>query len=156
MDSFQDKIGWKRMRKRENKNYRSVPSLPDAFQKILKKQQKNCKKKKKNPLRLHLKPKQVGKGREREKIKILVPFRSYPTGNRKFQKNQEKNSKLPIWLHFKPKQVGKVREREKIKIFVPFCSVPTRRAIQNSKKIGKKFKKIKKHHYGFISSRSCL
>ena len=48
MDSFQDKIGWKRMRKRENKNYRSVPSLPDAFQKILKKYQKNCKKKKKN------------------------------------------------------------------------------------------------------------
>ena len=27
MDSFQDKIVWKRMRKRENKNYRSVPTL---------------------------------------------------------------------------------------------------------------------------------
>ena len=26
MDSFQAKIGWKRMRKSENKNYRSVPS----------------------------------------------------------------------------------------------------------------------------------
>ena len=25
MDSFQAKIGWKRMRKNENKNYRSVP-----------------------------------------------------------------------------------------------------------------------------------
>ena len=25
MDSFQSKIGWKMMRKRENKNYRSVP-----------------------------------------------------------------------------------------------------------------------------------
>ena len=25
MDSFQAKIGWKMMRKRENKNYRSVP-----------------------------------------------------------------------------------------------------------------------------------
>ena len=25
MDSFQAKIGWKRMRKSENKNYRSVP-----------------------------------------------------------------------------------------------------------------------------------
>ena len=32
------------------------------------------------------KPKQVGKGGEREKIKIIVPFRSYPTQNRKFQK----------------------------------------------------------------------
>ena len=26
MDSFQAKIGWKRMRKSENKNYRSVPT----------------------------------------------------------------------------------------------------------------------------------
>ena len=30
---------------------------------------------------------QVGKGREREKIKINVPFRSYPTRKRKLQKN---------------------------------------------------------------------
>ena len=30
MASFQAKIGWKRPRKRENKNYRSVPFLPDA------------------------------------------------------------------------------------------------------------------------------
>ena len=30
MASFQAKIGWKRLRKRENKNYRSVSSLPDV------------------------------------------------------------------------------------------------------------------------------
>ena len=30
MASFQAKIVWKRPRKRENKNYRSVPFLPDA------------------------------------------------------------------------------------------------------------------------------
>ena len=30
MTSFQAKKGWKRPRKRENKNYRSVPFLPDA------------------------------------------------------------------------------------------------------------------------------
>ena len=30
MDSIQAKIGWKRPRKRENKNYRSDPFLPDA------------------------------------------------------------------------------------------------------------------------------
>ena len=30
MASFQAKIAWKRMRKRENKNYRSVPLQPDA------------------------------------------------------------------------------------------------------------------------------
>ena len=43
MNSFQAKIGWKMMRKRENRNYRSVPFLPDVLQKILKKQQKNSK-----------------------------------------------------------------------------------------------------------------
>ena len=40
MDSFQAKIGWKRLRKRENKNYLSIPFQPDAKQKI----QKNSKK----------------------------------------------------------------------------------------------------------------
>ena len=40
MDSFLDKIGWGRMRKRENKNYPSIPFLPDTEQKIPKKLQK--------------------------------------------------------------------------------------------------------------------
>ena len=43
MASFQAKIGWKRLRKRENKTYHSIPFLPDALQKIPKKQQKNSK-----------------------------------------------------------------------------------------------------------------
>ena len=45
MYSFQDNIGLKKMRKSENKklSFRSVPFLPDAKQKIPKKQQKNCK-----------------------------------------------------------------------------------------------------------------
>ena len=43
MASFQAKTGWKRPRKRENKNYCSAPFLPDANQKIPKKQQKNSK-----------------------------------------------------------------------------------------------------------------
>ena len=30
MASIQAKIGWKRPRKRENKNYRSISFLPDA------------------------------------------------------------------------------------------------------------------------------
>ena len=37
MDTFQAKIGWKRMSKRENKNYRPVSFLPDALLKIKKK-----------------------------------------------------------------------------------------------------------------------
>ena len=43
MDSFLAKIGWGRMRKRENKNYSSVPFLSDAKQKIQKKQKKSPK-----------------------------------------------------------------------------------------------------------------
>ena len=58
MASFQAKIGWKRLKKRENKNYRFVSFLPDGQQKNPKKQQKYSK----IPLRLHFKPKQVGKG----------------------------------------------------------------------------------------------
>ena len=39
MVSILAKIGWKRMRKRENKNYRFVPFLPNAKFKIPKKLQ---------------------------------------------------------------------------------------------------------------------
>ena len=50
MASFQAKIVWKRPRKGENKNYRIVTFLPDALQKIPKKQQKNKKNYKKNSI----------------------------------------------------------------------------------------------------------
>ena len=43
MASFEVKIGWKTLRKRENRNYHSVPFLPDSLQKIPKEQQKNSK-----------------------------------------------------------------------------------------------------------------
>ena len=43
MASFQAKKGWKKPRKREYKDYRSVSFQPDAKQKIKKKQQKNSK-----------------------------------------------------------------------------------------------------------------
>ena len=46
MVSFHAKIVWNRPRKRENKNYRFVPFLPDVLQKIPKKYQKLQKKKK--------------------------------------------------------------------------------------------------------------
>ena len=35
-------------------------------------------------------------------------------------------------------------------------SVPTQRVIENSNKIAKKFKKLKKYHYGFLSSQNRL
>ena len=50
MASFQAKIVWKSPRKRENKNYHVVTFLPDALQKIPKKQQKNKKNYKKNSI----------------------------------------------------------------------------------------------------------
>ena len=43
MVSFQAKIGWKRLRKRKNKNYRTVSFIPDGQGKIPKKQEKNSK-----------------------------------------------------------------------------------------------------------------
>ena len=80
MASFQAKIGWKMPRKIENKNFFPICYYPTRNRKF----QKNCKKiekTKKIPLWLHFKPKQVGKGRERAKIKIIIPIRSYPTHN---------------------------------------------------------------------------
>ena len=43
MASFKAKRGWTRLRKRENKNYRSAMFLHDGLEKIPKKQQKNKK-----------------------------------------------------------------------------------------------------------------
>ena len=57
------------------------------------KNSKKLKKKKSNTIIVHFKPKQVGKGREIWKIKIIASFRSYPTRNRKFQKNNKKIKK---------------------------------------------------------------
>ena len=48
MASFKARIGWKRPRKKENKYYRFVSFLPNAKQKIPKKQQKNSKNLKNN------------------------------------------------------------------------------------------------------------
>ena len=79
MTSFQTKIVWKRQRKRENKNYSFVPSLPDAKFKIAKKF-----KRLKNASMASLKARIGWKGRERKKINIVVLLRSYPTRNRKF------------------------------------------------------------------------
>ena len=48
----------------------------------------------------------VGKGREREEIKINVSFRSYPMPNRKFKTNSKKIQKIrriPFWLQLEQK-----------------------------------------------------
>ena len=43
MVSFQTEIGWKWMRNRENKNFKSISFLHDALQKIAKTKEKNPK-----------------------------------------------------------------------------------------------------------------
>ena len=103
MASFEAKIGWKRMRERERKNYCSVPFLPEAQQKIPKKQQINL------------------------KNTIMASFQA----------------KID-WES--PRQ----RENKNCR------SIPTRRVIDNSIKIAKKFKKFENNHYGFISNQNRL
>ena len=89
MASFQAIIGRKRMRNRENKNYRSVSFLPDTYQKIPKKF-----KKLKNTIMNLFQAKIGWKSMRKIEIKIFVPFRSSPTRNRKFKKRNKKNSKF--------------------------------------------------------------
>ena len=83
MVSFQAKIGWKGLRKRENKNYHSVT--------------------------------QVGKGREREKIKIILPLRSYPNRNRKFQKNSKKILKIRKYHYGLLSSQNRLEKAEKVR-----------------------------------------
>ena len=64
---------------------------------------------------------------------------------------ENKNTFMALWHPFKPKQVGKGRERVKIKIIFPLRSYPTR-----NRKFQRNSKKIKKYHYGFISSKNRL
>ena len=61
MALFQAKIGWKMLRKIENKNYSSVTFLPTRNRKFEKKNSKIIQKIKKISLWFHFKPKQVGK-----------------------------------------------------------------------------------------------
>ena len=87
--------------KERNKNYSSISFLPDAFYKIPKKIAKKLKKLK-STIMATLKAKLGRKRTRKREIKITVPFRSYPTCDRKLKKKQQKNfknSKIPMWLH---------------------------------------------------------
>ena len=97
MASFHAKTGWKRPRKWENKNYHSAPFLPDAKLKIPKKIAKKLKKVKKYHYGFISSQKSIGKGGERDKIKIIVTFRPYPMRNLKFQKNCNKIQEIKIY-----------------------------------------------------------
>ena len=81
----------------------------------------------------------VGNGREREKIKIIIPIWPYTTRNRKFQKNSKKIQKI------KKHHYGFISSRRRLekdekerKQKLSFRSGPTQRVIENSKKIANK------------------
>ena len=80
------------------------------------------KKIKKTPLWLLFKTKQVGKGGEREKKKIVFPFRSNPTGNRKFQKKRKKIKKYRCGFISCQNRLENAEKEKKIKIVFPFPS----------------------------------
>ena len=103
MASFQVKTGGKgrvRVKIKINVLISSYPTWNREFQKNRKKIQKI----KKHHCGFFFKPKYVGEGREREKIKNkkFVPMSSFPTRNRKFQKiaKQFKKLKTPILATF--------------------------------------------------------
>ena len=62
---------------------------------------------------------------------------------------------MKLWHPFMPKQVGKGREREKKKIVVPLRFLPDAK-LKIPKKQQKNKKKLKKYHYGFISSQESV
>ena len=131
MASFQAKTGWKRSRKRENKNYRSVPFNPTrnwTFQK----NSNIIEKIKVYHYGFISSQNKVGKGGERGKIKIIGPFRSCTTRNRKFQKNCKKIKKIKKY-HYgflsSQNRFEKAEKERKYKLSVR--SVPTRLEIEN-------------------------
>ena len=77
------------MRNVENKNYRFVSFLSDAQKKIPKKL-----KKLKNTIENSFEVKIGWRRMRKRENKIIVPFCSYPTRNRKFQKNKKKIQKV--------------------------------------------------------------
>ena len=127
-NSFQAKVGWKRMRKREIKitvPFRSYPTRNRKFKKNSKKIQKIIK-----YYYGFISSQNNGGNAKKEKIKNIVRFRSNLKSNKNYHcgfisiqnslKKAEKDGKQKLSFHF----------------------VPTRRVIENSKKIAKKFKKL--------------
>ena len=88
MASFQAKISWERLRKREKKSFQRVPTRPviENFKKIVKKF-KNLE----NAVMASFQAKICwGRLRNRKNKKKIVPMITYQTCNTKFQKNSKK------------------------------------------------------------------
>ena len=103
MASFHGKIGWKRQRKRESKNYRSITFLPNRLEKIPIKKQKNSKNTIIATIQAKIGWKRLGK-RENKNYRSTMFL---PNRLEKIPKNNNEIQKIQLWHHFKPKQVGK-------------------------------------------------
>ena len=66
------------------------------------------------------------KGRERDKIKINVPSRSYPTRNRKFQKNSKKILKIRKYHYRFLSSQNRLEKEEKERKYKNYRSVSFR------------------------------
>ena len=88
MASFQAKIGWKRRRKRENKNCLSVPFLLDGKYNIPQKEKKNKKNKK-------------------IKNTIVASFQA-KTGSKRLKKRESKNYRF---VSFRTDVLEKIQEK---------------------------------------------
>ena len=64
------------------------------LEKIKKKNSKKVQKIKNIPLWHHFKAKYVGKGLEKEKVKVIIIFRSFPTRTKKLQKTSKNIQKI--------------------------------------------------------------
>ena len=133
MASFQTKIGWERLRKRENKkkSFRWVPTRPviENFKKIVKKF-KNLE----NTIMASFQAKICwGRLWKRKNKKKIVTMSSYPTCNKEFQKNNKKKKKNTIMASFQTK-IGWERLRKRKNKKKSFRWVPTRPIIENLKK----------------------
>ena len=146
-----DGVGWEREKKKNIVLINSYPTRNRVFQENSKKIQKIPK----HHYGFISSQNVSGEAEKETEKKIIVAVSSYQTRNREFQENSKKNKKTKktsLWLFFKPKRVG--RGREWVKKKLSFRSVLNRPGIENSKKNSKKIQKIKKHHYGFISSQN--
>ena len=136
MASFHAKIGWKRLRKIENKKL----SFRSVLTRCVIENYKKKAKKFKNTIMVSFEAK-IGwkKGWEREKLKIFVPFRSrreIETSKKIAEKFQNLKN---IFMDSFQAKIGwrRMRKREN----KDYHSVPTRLLIENSKNI-QKIKKI--------------
>ena len=158
MATFQAKIGWKWMKKRENKNCHYLSFPPEALLKIARKQQKNSKKTKIYHYAFISSENRLENAKKERILKLsfrFVPIRLEIENSKKIAKIF-KYLKNTIMASFKAKIGWKRKRKRENNIYrsVPFRSYPTlNRKLQNN---SKKIQKVRKYHYSSILSQNWL